>query len=294
MADKDDIEIEIVDDPQQAEGASVDTALDAAPEPAKRLDPEDGVDVLRGQLDREAQNRRNAEEAARQAQARAAASDINAVALGIDNLKTKVDGIRKAKIEALAAGDLETAETLNDELIETHYNLRRLQEGHEALKNRPAETTQDPVEYLAGQLTPKSAAWVRAHPEFAQGENYNAMMAAHALTLRRGIVAETPEYFDAVEETLGIQRPRRERQAPAELDDADSPFSGAATQAKPRDSAPPAAPPSRNGAGSPAQSTNPNRIRLTREQIEMAESMGQTPQEYAKNLIELRKQGRVS
>ncbi len=53
----------------------------------------------------------------------------------------------------------------------------------------------------------------------------------------------------------------------------------------------PSAPVSRGGSAKPGQ-INGNKVRLTREQVDMAEAMGMSPTEYAKNLVELTKNGR--
>jgi hypothetical protein len=108
------------------------------------------------------------------------------------------------------------------------------------------------------------------------------MIAAHNLVDADGIKADTDEYFSAIESILGISSQRYE--APAE-----SPMSAASSGSQ-RQSAPPAAPVSRSGT---ANGTRSNVVRLTPEQREMAQMMGMTDTEYAKNLVELRKAGKI-
>ena len=85
--------------------------------------------------------------------------------------------------------------------------------------------------------------------------------------------------------------PRREPppvyQAPSDPVEA---FVSAASSGAQRQSMPPAAPVSRSGT---AAGTRSNVVRLTPEQREMAQMMGMTDTEYAKNLVELRKAGKI-
>ena len=55
-----------------------------------------------------------------------------------------------------------------------------------------------------------------------------------------------------------------------------------------RDTAPAAAPANRGG-----QTNRPNVVRLTREQREMADMMGMKPEDYAKNMMALKKEGKI-
>jgi phage I-like protein len=58
-----------------------------------------------------------------------------------------------------------------------------------------------------------------------------------------------------------------------------------------RRSAPPAAPVSRSGNGSGGK---PNTYRMTPEEREIAQMMGMSPEDYARNKIALRKEGKLS
>ncbi len=164
----------------------------------------------------------------------------------------------------------------------------QLENGLVALKNMPKPTVErqpitDPVESLASQLTPKSAAWVRRHPEYATDNRmYQRMLAAHNLAVTEDYEPDTPEYFAKVEQTLGIGR------AVAATDDDATSDAGQVTG---RRSAPAAAPVSRSGDGT---GVNRNSVRLTAAEIEMAEMSGMTPQEYAKQKITLQKEGKIN
>ena len=104
------------------------------------------------------------------------------------------------------------------------------------------------------------------------------MIAAHNLVTADGIASDTPEYFASVEKVLGIGAPVEE--------DALS-FASAPAQ---RRSAPAAAPVSRTGT---ATGTRPNIVRLSAEEREMASMMGMTPEDYARNKVALKREGKL-
>ena len=85
--------------------------------------------------------------------------------------------------------------------------------------------------------------------------------------------ADSEDYFANVETLLGV------RKAPA----AEEPLSSASRRSTP----PPAAPVSRETRGG-------NVVRLTSEEREMADMMKMTPEEYAKNKVALKKEGRLN
>jgi hypothetical protein len=140
-------------------------------------------------------------------------------------------------------------------------------------------------------LSPQSADWVRAHPEFVTDPRLNRkMIAAHELAMADGLDADTPEYFAAVEATLGVAERGNGRAAQEAASEASA---AAAKKAGGRSAAPPAAPVSRE-APSAGSGRKPNAVRLTREEVDMAEMMGMTPQEYAKHKIALQSEGKMS
>ena len=165
----------------------------------------------------------------------------------------------------------------------------QLEQGKTALENAPKSNPaavapiSDPVEALASQLSPRSAAWVRSNPQYARDSRlYAKMIAAHNLIVADGISPDTDEYFEAVESIL---TPRRTPSAQA----ADDPMSAAAKPVE-RRSAPASAPVSRTGT----PGSRPNVVRLTAAEREMASMMGMTDQEYAKNKLALQREGKLN
>ena len=283
MSDQDqveDLEVQVdIEDEEQIE----------TPEVVK---PEEGVDELKRQLDAERARRVEAERQAHEASERERLarndkddSDIQLVANAIQTLNRDSEILKANYAMALKNGDFTRAAEINGEMNETAAQLQQLNNGLEAMKAKPKAQPQpprssDPVETFAAQLTPRSADWVRAHPEFVKDARLNRkMIAAHELAVADGYTPDTDGYFSAIEQTLkvGQQRAQPEEDASA----------SAAKVTQRRDAAPAAAPVSRGG------SSRSNVVRLTAAEREMAEMMGMKPEDYAKNKMALQKEGKL-
>ena len=266
---------------------------EAEPKKKETLSAEDGIKKLQNQLRDEKQARMDAE-------ARASANAQKA-----NNLESEVQNSHKSTLDnaiefakaartttkqkytaALASGDFEAAGEFQEEMSDLAAKLVNLENGRNALANRPKLSQQplDTVETFAQQLAPPSAAWVRAHPEFVTDIRKNKkMLAAHSLALADDQVADTPGYFAHIEKTLGIAQ---EEEVEAE----EEATSEAATPVKKRSSSPAAAPVTRN-MGSDGKKINV--VTLSREEVEAAEMMGMTKEEYARNKSKLMSEGRL-
>jgi hypothetical protein len=247
---------------------------------------------LRKQLEDERAARRDAEQRAHQAsresfKARSEADETNLqlVVSAIETVSRDIDLLKQAHTFALQSGDFARATEIQQEMSSNSAKLLQLENGRKAMESapRPVEPTAqpaDPVEAFASQLSHRSADWVRKHPEFVRDSRLNAkMIAAHNLTVADGIPTDSDEYFASIEETLKI--------APKAVNN-ETGDDYAAKVVQRRDAAPAAAPANRGG-----QSNRPNVVRLTREQREMAEMMGMKPEDYAKNMIALKKEGKI-
>ena len=291
MVDKaDDIDIEITDDAPDA---------DAQPASEKRaLEPEDALEALRAQLAAanaraDAATRRLSEETLKSHSAQSEVHDTNLhlISTAIESAKQNAQVLKAQYSAAMSAGDYDAAAELQEAISTNAAKLLQLNQGKEAMEAAPKPAAPsaiqgDPVEQMAAQLSPRSAQWVRAHPQFATDQRlFQRMLAAHNLAVTDGLAADTDEYFDAVETTLGLRR--AQARADADLD----PLADAAQITQRRGAAPPAAPVSRSGNGTGGQRRS---VRLTQAEIEAAEASGQTPEEYARNKLELQKAGRLS
>jgi hypothetical protein len=279
------------------EGDTPASAAEGKKEPVSRaIEPEEGVETLRAKLEQERNSRLDAERRA-QAAAQAAASartevadsNLALVTNAIDTLKQNESVLKKSYAEAMSAGDYDRAAEVQAAMSTNSAKLLQLEQGKTALENAPktqqtpAAAPADPVEALASQLSPRSAAWVRANPQFARDSRlYAKMIAAHNLAVADGLSADTDEYFEAVEDTLKMRR-----EAPVSRDS--DPMSDAAKPVA-RRSAPAVAPVSRNNT----PGARPNVVRLTSAEREMAQMMGMSDQEYARNKLALQREGKLN
>ena len=282
-------EIELELEPIEAEKKEDEVVVeDSAPS------VEDGIAELKAKLEEERSGRMAAEQRVREAteQVSTARTDVNDTRLhlintAIETVRRNQDILKQNYRDALASGDYDAAANINDDMIQARSDLKDLTVGkqnHEYSMRQPVApvvTHSDPVEAFASQLTPQSAAWIRAHPEFAKDETLKAdMIDAHTAAMRRGIRADSNEYFAFVEKKLDVQSRQDEGEA----------MSAASTPTS-RRSAPPAAPVSRSGTGTGG--TRSNVVSLSRAERETARDLGMTDQEYARNKVALVKEGRM-
>lgn len=296
----DDIEVSLEDPPADDKAADPKdnkTETPAKPDP-KVVTAEEGIDDLKRKLAEADTARRLAEQQAidaqtarREAEVRAQTAskeaddtNLNLVNNAISHLKRDTEVAKAALKAAYATQNWDAVADAQEAISTNAAKLLQLENGKaemEKPKPAPRAAQVDPVDRLASQLTPRSAAWVRAHPEYARDERlYNKMIAAHRLVTAEGtVVADTDGYFSAIENALGIKAP-----------EADDPTGQAAQVVGGRQaSAPPAAPVSR--PTSPG--VRPNTVNLTRDEQEMAAAMGMTNAEYAKNKLALQKEGKL-
>ena len=287
IENKDDpIEIDL-EDVQKTETDDEPIIIDVEPtEKSERkiVEPEEGLENLKEQLERERLARIEAERRAQEAATNAyyaqnevQDSNMHLVNNAIDTIQNQ-NNILKANFKAaMENGDYDSVVEIQAAMSENAAKLMQLEQGKQALETTPRPpaptfTPSDPVEAVASQLTPRSASWVRAHPEYASDPRLNQkMIAAHQFVVADGIEPDTDEYFSAVERTLGIDNSRPQQR---------------------RQSAPPAAPVSRSGSGT--GSSNPNHVTLSSAEREMAELMGMTAKEYAQNKLALKRAGRLN
>lgn len=272
--------------------------VEEAEEPtSKGLEPEIGINELRAQLEQERQARFDAEKRAKEATDSARSSKMDVERTNLQLLETAIESIRqdnavlKARMrEAHAVGDTDTMFDLQEMVSKNTYKLEHIEDGRKRLEHQikqpKVETPSDPVEALASQLTPRSANWVRNHPQCVTDQRlYQKMIASHNLAVADGFVPDSDDYFEFIESTMKLS-PKRE----VRTEEVDEPFSTAAAPTKARTS-PPAAPVSRTASsGTPRQ----NVVRLSKDEREMAQMMGMTDQEYAKNKLALVKEGKLN
>ena len=241
---------------------------------------EDGIEGLKKQLEaeksrREAAERKAQEAAAQVHQAKAEVDDTNLqlISNAIETVKGHTSSLRAAYAQAMAQGAYDKAADIQMEMSTNAAKLLQLENGKQAMSERPKTPppVSDPVEALAAQLTPRSAAWVRAHPECARDPRmFRKMLRAHEDATDDGISPDTDEYFAAVEARLGFNRA-------AERAESDDDGTELAAKTVSRRSSPAAAPVSRSAPSSPG---NPRVVRLSAEEREVARLNKMSDQEY--------------
>lgn len=288
--DKDEIEVEVEAAKDKSEEPKVE--IEVAEEAHATPSTDDALAELRRQLEEEKSARLAAEAQVRANQTnltKAAedkrASEIQLVNGAIDTVSREIEMLKGSYAAALANDDHSQAAELQFAMSENAAKLQQLKLGKEAMENAPLPKIEqvappvDPVEALASQLSKRSAEWLRSHPECARDQRlYQKMIGAHNLAVGSGFTADTDEYFQFVEQTIGIKSKSQQASQQSALSQA----------AAPARSAPPAAPVSR-GNGSDGRV-----VRLTKDEIEMASLMGMTKEEYAKNKQQLKKEGKLN
>jgi hypothetical protein len=303
------VDLDAVEAAEAAEAAKKD-----APEPETKIDepksepkadktvltPDEGIKKLQAQLENEKQARLEAERRAREAaegEARAKnkvqSTELDFVKSGIASLTAANDALEEKYAAALSTQDYAGAAKVQRELAANEAKLVELERAKTNMEKAPAvmpRVADDPVERLCAQLTPQSAAWVRAHPEYARDPaKYRKMLGAHELAMGDGFKPDSPEYFAAVEDTLKIAPQRQE----VRMDTDPTADAARPSASRPsRQAAPPSAPVSRSGNGTGGNRANV--VTLTPEQVEIAQMMKMTPEEYAKQVVALKREGKLN
>lgn len=260
---------------------------------------EEGLERLKKQLEGETAARIAAEHRANESAESEARARGEMQGTQLDLIKNELDHVTQSskslKAEysaALAAQDYDTAADVQERMSNNAARKLMLENGKAALEKAPkpqARVAADPVDEYVGRIPgeyPRSRAWVRAHPDYVRDPSKNRLMiAAHELALAKGLTADTDSYFDSIEKTLDLNMA-----APALKSNGDAdPMKDAAQPT--RKPAPASAPVTRAGTGN---GQRPNQVTLSPDEVEMAERTGQTPEEYARNKVALKKEGRLN
>jgi len=287
----------------------------APPEPAKppkaELSPTEGIAKLQKQLDEERQARIAAENRAHEAsQGEVAArtdvqkTQLDLVTSAIERVTAANDTLENEYATAMAAQDFKAAAKVQRQMSDNSAKLAQLEAGKSALEKAPKPTPRaatDPVEQFASTLSPKSAAWLRAHPDCATDTRKNGrMIRAHWDALDDGIKADTDEYFKFIENRLNIgpiiAQPPAENHGHSDVED---PMASGAQPVNGGRQAAPAAPVSRSSSGNGGGS-RPNTVTLTPSQREIAYASfpeldpKKAEIEYARHVMALKKEGKLS
>lgn len=290
--DKDTPKIEIVDEQPEKAAKKAEKA---------EVTPDEGISELKKSLEREKQARIEAEKRAREAHSQAQKANIDKndsqyqlVVNAIETVKERAEALKTAYADSMAAGDYAKAAEIQNAMTVNATQLEKLKDGKKAMKKQmkdaeaqpitPVQPPVDIVEQLAANVTPRSAEWLRNSKDHLRNErDIRKMFRAHEDAIDDGIAPDTDEYFEFIENRLGMRSREEEKN---NTENTDSPFSSAATQAPKKSVSPPPAPVSRG------TSPRPNTMRLTKLEAETAAALGMTPEDYAKNKALLQEEGR--
>jgi len=265
------------------------------------VSPEQGIKELRARLEQEQIARADAEKRAREmhqhanrANMEVQDTNLQLIHSAMENVKRNSEILKQHYAAALQAGAFDKAAEIQEHMGINSAKLLQLENGRAALqsrleneKNQPAPQMADPVEQVASQLSPRSAAWVRNHPQCITDKRlYQKMVGAHNIAVADGYSPDTDEYFDFIENQMGFRKPGG-RVTEVEVDE---PMSAASAPAQ-RRGAPPPAPSSRAASGT---NGSKNVVRLSSEEREMAQMMGMTPEEYGRNKLALKREGKLN
>lgn len=267
--------IEIVDDAAAAQAGAGDDDPNDVKKALKRLNKK---------LEKEKQAREDAERRAKDLEQqanyavnKASESDMHLVASAIERLNLDQNMLKAELRDAMAIGDFDRAAEIQSSMVSNTTNLKQLERGFEEMKNAPRQPIQPvqrntvTVDDLIDKVTPRSAEWLRKNKDALPDERSIRIMGrAHEDAIDMGIIPESDEYFNFVENRLGVGKQR-----PSADQDYDA-MSDAAKPMKNRQS-PPSAPVSRTPVDS---SSRPGTIRLTAAEVEAAKISGISPQEY--------------
>ena len=275
------------------------------------LTPDAGLEKLKKQLDDERIARLDADRRAQEAsdselRARTEVQDtnLNLLTTAIASVKQSNEALKVQYREARAANDPDAEFAVQEAMAQNAAKLLQLEQGKTALEKAPKpapRVSADPLDTYVRQAQangfPRSAAWLRAHPDCVRDDKKNRkMIRAHEDALDDGLKPDSDPYFAFIEQRLGIATtgdlPGNGAGTHIEVDPADDPMKDAAKPAAPqRRAAPAAAPVTRSGNGA---GNRRNVVTLTPAEVEIAGMMKMSPEEYAREKVALQKDGKLN
>lgn len=181
------------------------------------------------------------------AETQAVVSQIDTVEGGIAQIDSDLEAAEAAYARAFEAGDgmaaaraqraMTQAAAQRTELVQARDSLKQAatKQATQQPRQQPRQqASADPVEAVIANsgMSPRSAAWLRAHPECVTDKKLNArMMAAHNLALADDVEVDSDEYFDRIERGVKPTVTKKEDPKPAANGDGRRPSSGAASGA---------------------------------------------------------------
>jgi len=220
----------VVAEEKPVEVALTDKKPNGEAKPDKVVTADEGIESLKEQVARAKREsaERLAEKDRRIAEALKVAEDAQRetttvkkdhVGTIIENLTKDKEAAKRDLIAAMTAGDHEKAAEAQERLSMASSRIVEAERGKVALEEeakapQKVQPINDPADRLAASLSPRSAAWVKSHPEYARDPKLNRQMVrAHEDAIDEGHVADSDSYFDFINGKLGLNQGRQvERQ----------------------------------------------------------------------------------
>ncbi len=202
------------------------------------------------------------------------------------------DAATEAMEAAMEADSAKTALMRQIEALKQAEYVQRQHAAHMAQAARPLSREERLGAWKEQGLTDKEAAWLQDHPEAIDFPQISGIAANEALAL--GHERDSDAYFRATAERF--EHHMRELRARAAAQETPQFFKPPEPRvgSMPSEGSIVSAPVSRGvPSGGPRVETNPNRVRLSAAEIEIARASGISPAEYAKHRLELERQKRT-
>lgn len=240
------------------------------------------IDELRQRILQEQDARRRTEAALaaeRHAREReAAASRLSSVEVALETIDGRSEKIKAEMRDAHERGDFDAVTKATAAAAQIEAQRLQLQQGREALRAQAQQAAQKPPPAAQVANTPearlnrmpegRSRDFLRNHMEYLGSDVLTRRLGLlHQDAVDSGLVEESDEYFSYIEREMDRRmRPANER------NESSVPRSARAV---------PSAPSPRSAGQTQSRPINPRRVVLSRDEIEMAEAMDMTKEQYA-------------
>lgn len=225
-------------------------------------------------------------------------SNLRIIMNAIESTEAAAANAERDYAQAMAAGDYSSAARAQRMIAQAESHLLQLNNGKQRLEEtlqQPAEGSvyeqqvptfeprmpPDPVEMYASKLAPKSAQWLREHPEAVS--QIEKLTAAHSSAVQlEGLEPESQEYFRYIEKKLGYGGKEEDSPKKSKPNMSSAPVSSAASGIS-----------SRNSSGGNTMVLSPSEVEMAM----LAEPdlpRDKAIEAYARNKAYLIKQGKLS
>ena len=232
------VEISLSDDKEDSnnerKGAEPDEREVALSELKQQLDAARKQAAMAQQAKQQAeQYARKQAEVAYSAQSEASENQYRVIINAINASEQAASNAERAYADAMASGDYAAAAKVQRDMARIESQLTQFNSAKAELEEKaqyqqtegrvpdPAPQYEaqpqeylDPVEAAARTLSPKSADWIRSHPDMIN--HIPKLRAAHQYAVDvKGIVSESPEYFNFLENEMGVSKGNQPKKAVA-------------------------------------------------------------------------------